>query len=179
MKDPGCGPEAWTVLDGKLWHATSVDGLRGIRRDRFIKPGNRYKGSFVSAHGWVSLFDFGSSARDEWNQWRNWEQWFGWTHDADLSVWLEVDRKAGKNKIVEAEELRVLWREELDQRARKGLAGPWAGNIIPGVEGCYRGNLPIALVGRAVVMRADYSVVADMGGLETIEEQTLDMLLET
>ena len=179
MKDPGCGPEAWTVLDGKLWHATSLDGLREIRQDRSIGPGNRYKGSFVSARGWVSLFDFGPSARDDWNLWEQWAQWFGGTRDEDLSAWLEVDRKAGKNKIVEAEELRVLWRAEVDQRVREGLGEPWAGTIIAGVEGCYRGSVPIAVVERAVVMRADYSVVADLGGLETIEEQTIDMLLET
>ena len=136
MKDPGCGPEAWTVLDGKLWHATSLDGLREIRQDRSIGPGNRYKGSFVSARGWVSLFDFGPSARDDWNLWEQWAQWFGGTHDEDLSAWLEVDRKAGKNKIVEAEELRVLWRAEVDQRMREGLGEPWAGTIIAGVEGC-------------------------------------------
>ena len=179
VRDPRCGREAWAVLDGKLWHATSMDELRGIRRDRYINPGKRFKDTFVSARGWVSLFDFGPSARVEPKCWNKWAQWFGFTHDADLSVWLEVDRKAGKNKIVEAEEIRVLWNAELDRRTKESLDEPWAGLIIPGVEGCYRGCLPIALVERAVIMRADYSVVADLGGLETIEEQTIDMLLET
>ena len=179
MQDPGCGPAAWAVLDGRLWHATSVDGLRGIRRDGVIRPGNRYRSSFVSARGWVSLFDFGPSARDEWDQWRNWAQWFGSTHDADQSVWLEVDREAGKGEIVEAEELRMLWREELDRRVRESSGEPWSGNIIPGVEGCYRGPLPIALVKRAVLMGADYSVVGDLGGLETVKERTIGLLLKS
>ena len=178
MKDPGCGPEAWAVLDGRLWHATSVDGFRGIRRDGFITPGNRYRGSFVSARGWVSLFDFGPSARDEWNQWHNWAQWFGATHDADLSAWLEIDREAGGKDIVDAEALRLLWNQEVDRRVGIGSGEPWQGTIIPGVEAGYRRNLPTALVMRAVVMRADYSVVADLAALENIEEQTLDMLLE-
>lgn len=178
MRDPGCGPEAWAVLDGKLWHATSVDGLRGIQRDGFIIPGNRYRGSFVSARGWVSLFDFGPSARDEWNQWKNWAQWFGAVHDAERSAWLEVDRKAGENAIVEAEALRVLWRQEVDRRVEIGTCGPWQGTIIPGVEGAYQGSLPTALVMRAVVMGANYSVVADLGALENVEDQTLDMLHE-
>ena len=178
MRDPGCGPEAWAVLDGRLWHATSMDGLLGIQRDGFITPGNRHRGSFVSARGWVSLFDFGPTARDEWNQWNNWAQWFGATHDADLSAWLEVDRKSGENEIVEAEALRVLWNQEVDRRVEIGSGEPWQGTIIPGVEGGYRGNLPTALVMRAVVMRADYSLVADLGALENVEEQTLDMLLE-
>ena len=178
MRDPGCGPEAWAVLDEKLWHATSVDGLRGIQRDGVIAPGNRYRGSFVSARGWISLFDFGSSARDEWGQWNNWAQWFGATHDAQLSAWLEIDRNAGESEIVEAEALRVLWRQEVDRRVEIGAGGPWRGTIIPGVEGAYQGSLPTALVMRAVVMGADYSVVVDLGALDGIEEQTLDMLLE-
>ena len=140
MKDPGCGPEAWAVLDGRLWHATSVDAVRGIQQDGFITPGNRYRGSFVSARGWVSLFDFGPSARDEWNQWHNWAQWFGATHDADLSAWLEIDREAGEKDIVDAEALRVLWNQEVDRRVGLGSGEPWQGTIIPGVEAGYRGK---------------------------------------
>ena len=179
MKDPGCGPKAWAVLNGRLWHATSLDGLRGIQRDGFIRPGTRFKSSFVSARGWVSLFDFGPSARDESNQWRNWAPWFGATHGAARSAWLEVDREAGENDIVDAEALRELWNRELDQRARLGSGGPWAGNIFPGVEGGYRGCLPTALVMRTVVMRTDYTVVGDLGAPETIDERTFDLLLKT
>ena len=179
MKDPGCGPEACAVLDGRLWHATSVHDLRGIRRDRVIAPGNRYRGSFVSAHGWVSLFDFGPAARDEWDQWAHWAPWFGRTHESNLSVWLEVDRKAEKDRIYDAEELRLSWRREVDRCVEEGSGEPWVGIIIPGVEACYRGSLPLELVERVAIMRSDYSVVADLGRLENIEEQTIDMLLET
>ena len=91
---------------------------------------------------------------------------------------MEVDRKSGENEIVEAEALRVLWNQEVDRRVEIGSGEPWQGTIIPGVEGGYRGNLPTALVMRAVVMRADYSLVADLGALENVEEQTLDMLPE-
>lgn len=155
-----------------------MDGLRGIRRDGVITPGTRYKGAFVSARGWVSLFDFGPSARDEWGQWNNWAQWFGATRDAKLSAWLEIDRIAGESEIIEAEALRMLWRQEVDRRVEIGAGGPWRGTIIPGVEGAYQGSLPTALVMRAVVMGVDYSVVADLGVLDSVEEQTLDMLLE-
>ena len=72
-----------------------------------------------------------------------------------------------------------MWREEVERRAWEGSGEPWAGNIIPGVEGGYRGCLSTALVMRAVVMRADYSVVADLGALESIEEEKLDVLLES
>ena len=173
MKDPGCGPEAWAVLDGRLWHATSVAALSGIRGDRCIRPGTRHKGSFVNARGWVSLFDFGPSATDESNQWGNWAQWFGATHGARVSVWLEIDRKAGQNEILDAEELRLLWRQARDERRVAGLTGPWLGNIIPGVEGCYRGELSTDLVLRAVVLRVDRSVVGDFGPLDGVDETVL------
>ena len=176
MKDPRCGPEAWAVLDGRIWHATSVAGLRGIRADGCIRPGNRYKGSFVRARRWVSLFDFGPAAIDDWDQWGNWAQWFGATHGAPLSVWLEINREAGRNEILDPEELRLLWREVLDQRSVADSAGPWAGTIIPGVEGCYRGELPADLILRAVVIRADYSVVGDFGPLDALDEKLLEDL---
>lgn len=100
MKDPGCGPGAWAVLDGKIWHATSIAGLRGIRADGCIRPGNRHKSSFVSARRWVSLFDFGPSAIDEWNQWGNWAPWFGTTHGSPFSIWLEINREAGRKRFL-------------------------------------------------------------------------------
>ena len=92
---------------------------------------------------------------------------------------VEVDRNAAENDIVDAEALRVLWRQELDRRVAMRLGEPWPGTIIPGVEAGYRGSLPTLLLTRAVVMRTDYSVVADLGAMETIQERTIDMLLET
>ena len=173
MQDPGCGLAAWGVLKGRLWHATSLDGFRGIWRDGFVKPGNGHKGSFAGARRWVSLFDFGLSARDEWGQWKNWAPWFGATHDAGLSVWLEIDREAGGDSVVEAESLRLLWREEINRRVEKSLGEPWAGLVIPGVEGAFRGDLQTALVMRAVVFRSDCSVVADLAAEEDIDERIL------
>ena len=102
MKDPGCGAEAWEIVDGKLWHATSVLGLRGILAKRCISPGTRYKSSFVQARGWVSLFDFGPSATDESGQFGRWCPWFGAEHDSKLSVWIEVSRNEVKERIFEA-----------------------------------------------------------------------------
>ena len=83
---------------------------------------------------------------------------------------------AGRNEILDAEELRLLWRQVLDQRCVADLAGPWPGTIISGVEGCYRGELPTDLVLRAVVMRADRSVVGDFGPLDAFDEKLLEDL---
>ena len=124
----------------------------------------------------MSLFDFGPAAIDDWDQWGNWAQWFGATHAAPLSVWLEINREAARNEILDAEELRLLWREVLDQRSVADSTGPWAGTIIPGVEGCYRGELPADLILRAVVIRADYSVVGDFGPLDALDEKLLEDL---
>ena len=176
MNDPGCGPEAWAILDGRLWHATTVAGLRGIRAERRIRPGTRHKGSFVGARGWVCLFDFGPSATDESNQWGNWAPWFGAARGAPVSVWLEINREAAQHELLDAEQLRSLWRETSARRWAAGLRGPWPGLIFPGVEGCFCGELPTDFVLRAVVMRADRSVLADMGPLDGLDETVLDTL---
>ena len=173
MNDPGCGAEAWEILDGKLWHATSVLGLRGILAKRCIRPGGRYKSSFVQAREWVSLFDFGPSSTDESGQFGRWSPWFGAEHDAKLSVWIEVDRNEGKERIVDAEGLRLMWHEEMARRRREGENGPWPGTIFPGVEGAYAGAVPIDVLKRAVVMGADCSVHVDLGKLEHIREETI------
>ena len=173
MKDPGCGAEAWEILDGKLWHATSVQGLRGILAERCIRPGTRYKSSFVQAKGWVSLFDFGTSATDNSGQFGNWCGWFGFAHEANLSIWIEIDRNEGKGGIVEAEELRLMWHEEMARPGREDETGKWSGNIFPGVEGAYRGAVPIDLLKQATVMGADYSAHEGLGNLESIREETI------
>ena len=176
MKDPGCGAETWEILDGELWHATSVLGLSGILAKRCIRPGTRYKSSFVQASGWVSLFDFGPSATDESGQFGHWCPWFGAEHDSKLSVWIEVNRNEVKERIVEAEDLRLMWHGEMARRRREGEIGPWPGNIFPGVEGAYRGAVPIDHLKRAVVMGADYSVHEDLGNLESIREEAIAKL---
>ena len=173
MKDPGCGAEAWEILNGKLWHATSVQGLRGILAERCIIPGTRYKSSFVQAKGWVSLFDFGPSATDRSGQFGRWCAWFGPEYEAKLSIWIEVDRSEGKEQIVDAEELRLMWYEERARRRREGETGQWPGNIFPGVEGAYRGTVPIHLLKQATVMGANYWAHEGLGNLESIREETI------
>ena len=69
-----------------------------------------------------------------------------------------------------------MWHEEMARRRREGENGPWPGNIFPGVEGAYRGAVPIDLLKRAVVMGADYSVHEDLGNLESIREETIAKL---
>ena len=191
MDDPGCGPEAWEILSGGLWHATSLNGLLGIIEDGVIRPGEKYKSSFAGARKWVSLFDFGPTARDEWGQWKNWNQWFGsaeldneccrwenfkqWCDKTYFSAWLEIDREAGASKVVEAEALRRCW----DKAPEKSSGETWLGQYIPGVEGAFKGNLPTCLVMRVVFFRSDYSLVADIGTLEDAKKQAKALLAKT
>ena len=91
-----------------------------------------------------------------------------------MSAWLEINREAAQNEILDAEQLRSLWRETSARRWAAGLRGPWPGTIFPGVEACYRGELPTDFVLRAVAMRADRSVLADLGPLDGLDETVLD-----
>ena len=43
MNNPGLPERLWEVLDGRLWHATARDGLKGILADSEIRiVGDRY-----------------------------------------------------------------------------------------------------------------------------------------
>ena len=125
----------------------------------------------------VSLFDFGPSATDESGQFGRWKPWFGAEHNAKLSVWLEVDRNEGRERIVDAEELRLMWHEEMARRRREGENGPWPGTIFPGVEGAYPGAVPIHVLKRAVVMGADCSVYEGLGSSNVSGKRRLSSLL--
>ena len=194
MEDPGCGPEAWEILSGGLWHATGLKGLLGIIRDGVVRPGQKYKSSFVGARNWVSLFDFGPSATDKSGQFQ-WKSWFGsaqldneccqwenfeqWRDKTYFSAWLEIDREAGASKIVEAEALRLCWGNELDRHTEESSGEIFPSRLFSGVEGAFKGDLPTCLVMRVVFFRSDCSLVADIGTLEDAEKRAKALLAGT
>ena len=74
----------WDALVHRLWHATSIAGLRAILSDGCIRVveenvGTKYRvAPLMLARGWVSLFDFGPTAGPAWllrAQYRNWAGW--------------------------------------------------------------------------------------------------------
>jgi hypothetical protein len=139
MKNPGMPDNLWNRLNGRLWHATNVASLRGIVRDGGIRVSvsERYKNSFCRANSGICLFDFGSSARDEWNQYNNWIEWFG-SSDERISIWLEIDRSGVMDRLWDAGEAHQRWKGFISLK------------IIPGVEACCIGEIDANLIESAI-----------------------------
>lgn len=150
MDEPNdIGSELWAALDGRLWHATSPEGLSGIMRDGEIRSfRDRYRNSLCKKLGGVSLMDFGPSASHLPGQLQNWIGWFGSQQDCRTAVWIEIDRLAVSNALLDAEAVRSRWAD-----------GNHGTLIIPGVEACHRGPIPAsALVSILCVDRFNRSI---------------------
>ena len=108
MDNPGLPDALWANLDGRLWHATSREGLRGIVADKAITVGfsDRYLGSFARNQGSVSLFDFGPTSKDYPNQFNNWIGWLGRQQNTKVAVWLEIDRERVNQSLLDAKATR-------------------------------------------------------------------------
>ena len=143
MKNPGVPTALWDVLDQRLWHATGLDGLRGIVTSGQIAiAGGRYKNSLCRYLNCVSLFDFGPSAVDDWGQSNNWFGWFGHQQDSRVAIWLDVDREAVADDLYDAGELHGISKEHVSKR------------FIPGVEAGHKGPITLwALKGALLVDR--------------------------
>lgn len=141
MKNPGLPNILWKALDHRLWHATGLDGLRGIVTSGEIAiAGARYKNSLCRSLNCVSLFDFGPSAVDDWCQFKNWSAWFGHEQNSRVAIWLEVDREAVADDLYDAGELHKIWKEHLSKR------------FIPGVEAGHRGPIPLSALDGALLV---------------------------
>lgn len=154
MDNPGLPDALWAILDGRLWHATSPAGLQGIMSDGAIRiVGHRYASSFCRAADSVSLLDFGPAAAHFEHQFDNWFGWFGRQQDCRIPVWIEIDRSAVAPNLLDAGEARQRWRAQLAAQPV-----PFGMQIIPGVEACHRGPLPISSI-RSVLLidRHDHS----------------------
>ena len=148
MDNPGLPEALWSQLDGRLWHATGRDGLLGIVAHKEIRVAvdNRYVGSFCRNQGCVSLFDFGPASDDNSNQFDNWSGWLGHQQEARVAVWLEIDRANVRENLSDPIAVREALRLLMDQRrAEKKIHEPGI-TIIPGVEACHKGPIPLAAV---------------------------------
>ncbi len=139
----------WAVLSGHRWHATSLDGLRGIVHSGAIEIRPGYNGLCKSL-GAVSLFDFGPTAVDiksggHWTQWCGSEQAssarLSGVPQKKISVWLRVRDDYADDRLVDAAALHKIWIE-------KKL------NVIPGVEGGHLGPLVVGELDQIVVIAA-------------------------
>jgi hypothetical protein len=59
LPEPTFPAELWAMLEGRLWHATSLTHVVRILSEgiRLPEKGN-YRGGFGRSQGWISLFDF-------------------------------------------------------------------------------------------------------------------------
>lgn len=131
----------WEALNYRLWHATSLEGLKGIVESGEIRVGDRYENSLGRHLGCVSIFDFGPTAKD-YDQYRNWNAWFGHEQKSRVAVWLEIDRDATADKVNDAETTRTIWHENKLYKKR----------LIPGVEASYKGVIPLSVLKGALLI---------------------------
>jgi hypothetical protein len=177
MNNPGLPESLWLQLAERLWHATDRTGLSGIISNGEIKVGfgKRYRGSFCRHQGGVSLFDFGPSAEDLPTQFNNWSGWLGDQQDASVAVWLEIDRAFVLTSLSDAKDSRNAWKELIDQRCLKDETEELGITIIPGVEACHKGPVPLAaIVDVLVIARHDLSRFLRLGSPRLTLIQDID-----
>ena len=153
MNDSGTNHEhnvpdvLWAVLCDHRWHATSLDGLRGIVRTGAIEICGGYNG-LCKTLGAVSLFDFGPTAVDirslgHWTQWCGSEQATRARQEGiaqkRIGIWLRVRDDYTNDRLIHAGALHEIWMKE-------------KGNVIPGVEAGHIGPLAIAELDQVVVI---------------------------
>ena len=148
LDNPGLPEALWAHIDGRLWHATARDGLHGILADEEIRVavGDRYVGSFCRNQGCVSLFDFGPASDDNSDQFINWCGWFGHQQDTRVAVWLEIDRASVLERLMDPKAVRKALNQLMDQRRAEDKTHEPGITIIPGVEACHKGPIPVAAV---------------------------------
>ena len=146
MDNPGLPKALWSQIDGRLWHATACEGLHGIINDREIRAavGNRYVGSFCRNQGYVSLFDFGPASDDNSSQFNNWSRWLGHEQGTSVAVWLEIDRARVHERLMDPKATREALKQLMDQRRAEDKLHEPGITVIPGVEACHKGPIPLA-----------------------------------
>ena len=134
----------WNALVMRLWHATTIYGLRSILSDGHIRIlGDRYtRPPLVHSMGCVSLFDFGPTAGPCWlfrEQYRNWGQWLTGEYRDKAMIWLELDQCLTVDQVIPAGEVRELAKQQPDK------------TVIPGVEAGHRGPVPLSSIKGALI----------------------------
>ena len=140
------GHPLWKELrNGLLWHRTSTTDYRQIRIDGFIKPNdgrvNRWGGHYACQQlCGLSLFDFTSQSEAlVLGEAHKWQQFLGDVGPATVMLGLERSKLCGKLTPY--------------PDSKEGTTG----NVIPWVEVCHCGPIPIsAVVSYLLVCAADY-----------------------
>ena len=154
MENPGFPSSLWETLDQRLWHATSSQGLEGILNDGEVRiTGDRYTGSLSRHLRCVSLFDFGPTAVKFENQFEHMCGWLGHQQKSRIAIWLEVDRDAASDNILDAGTMHKIWKEQKKQ-------------LIPGFEAGHKGSIPLCrLKGALLIDYHDNSLSTYHGGV--------------
>lgn len=136
-------PALWQRLNGRLWHATTRTGLSGIISSGAIKPaiGDRYVCSFCRTHSGICLFDFGDTATSVESQFGNWNEWLGSPHKTEVVLWLDIDREGVLANLWNAEQARQKWDSSAPSK-----------KLIPGVEACHLGPIPLVSITSVVAI---------------------------
>jgi len=145
MDNPDLPSALWEILNNRLWHATGSKELAGIIADGEIRVfGDRYKGSLSKALGAVSLMDFGPTAVD-FDQFDNWCGWLGHQQNSKVAIWLEIDREAVAANLYDAKATCDISANNLGKQ------------VIPGVEACHKGPIPISAVVSCLMIDRDHN----------------------
>ena len=167
MINPGLPKLLWTELDGRLWHATSHQGLIGIIEDEYIRVSrsDRYTNSICRNLECVSLFDFGQGALEQ-NDFMssNWFAWLGPEHSGRCAIWLEIDRARVANNLTDPKALIEI------VRATKNR-----GRFFAGVEACHKGPISGSAVIGALVLDCRSRLVFRrcIGSLDNISREVV------
>ena len=138
----------WEALVHRLWHATTIPGLKGILDDGCIRVitenvGSKYRvAPLMHSCGCVSLFDFGPTAGPAWllqAQYRNWAGWLTGEYGDRAMIWLELDRDLTAANVIPAGRVRELHQAQLSAK------------VISGVEAGHRGSVPLGSIRGALV----------------------------
>jgi hypothetical protein len=146
----------WRELrNGLLWHRTSATDYRQIRAEGFIKPNdgrvNRWGGPYACQQlGGVSLFDFSSQPEDLiFGEVHKWRPFLGNAGPVTVFLGLEKGRLPGKLSPY--------------PENKEGTTG----NVIPWVEVCHCGAIPIsAATSYLLVCAVDYRGFRKFGVLD-------------
>jgi len=155
-------PALEKLLLGRVWHATSFDRYERIIEAEEIRPDAEsvYGTAFCRQSGGVSLFDFRAPLTTIQQQSINWHGWLGpnFAQSNGVAVWFCIDPTG--TVIEDAASLLHRWKETpAIQRADGSSYKP---NIIPGVEACHVGPIPLACIEGVAVIRGDRMAAYDL-----------------
>lgn len=145
-KEINAGHPLWKELrNGLLWHRTSAGDYRQMKKDTCLKPNDgridRWGGKYACQElGGISLFDFTSESEERvLGEAHKWQQFLG--DSAPVTILLGWERESLTGKLVPYPD---------NKHGTKG-------NIIPWVEVCHCGTIPLtSVVSHLLVCAVDY-----------------------